>query len=147
MKIIIQLGFLLTSTFSFLTLGNENLKEGVVKLDDSSLYYQCIGAGNPTVVIETGLGVAISDESETSWDAFIESVSKKNEVCFYDRTGMGKSDPNKKSHTSKEVATQLKHLISAAKIKTPFIWLLTPLAAYMHEFLTTCFQHFYQESY
>lgn len=121
MKNIIHLVFLLTSTFSFLTLGNENLKQGVVKLDDSSLYYQCVGAGNPTVVIETGLGVAISDESETSWDAFIESVSKKNEVCFYDRAGMGKSDQNKKSHTSKEVATQLKQLISAAKINTPFI--------------------------
>lgn len=122
MKHIINLGFLITSTCcSFCTFGTENLKQGMVNLNDLSLYYQCVGEGNPTVVIETGLGVAISDESETSWDAFIESVSKKSEVCFYDRAGIGKSDQNKISHTSKEVAVQLKQLISVAEINTPFV--------------------------
>ncbi|MGO4893563.1 alpha/beta fold hydrolase [Flavobacterium sp. W21_SRS_FM6] len=121
MKNIIQLGLLLTSTFSLFTEGTENLKQGMVHLNDVSTYYQCVGVGGPTIVIETGLGVAISDESETSWNAFIESVSKKNEVCFYDRAGIGKSSKTSMPQTSKEIAVQLNQLVSAAKLNAPFI--------------------------
>jgi hypothetical protein len=70
-KHVINLSFLITSTFNSLyTFSTENLQQGLMNVNGSALYYQSTGQSAPTVVIEARLGMAISAESQTSWDGF-----------------------------------------------------------------------------
>jgi hypothetical protein len=51
------------------------------------LHINCVGAGSPTVVIESGLG-----DWSASWSSSVQpQVARTTRVCTYDRAGMGDS--------------------------------------------------------
>ena len=52
------------------------------------LAYECEGEGEPTVILEAGLGAAGTDE----FFGFIDQVAESSRVCTYDRAGTGVSD-------------------------------------------------------
>src|SRR5215211_7848146 len=58
------------------------------------LYLLCLGAGNPTVILDTGLG-----DTSLIWASVNLEVQKFTRVCAYDRAGLGKSDPASKPRT------------------------------------------------
>ena len=84
----------------------------LIKVDGASMHIQCIGSGNSTVVLESGLG-----SDMTSWDNIIGPVSKMTRVCRYDRSGYGLSEGSPSEATIESQSHRLKELLNAAGIK------------------------------
>jgi pimeloyl-ACP methyl ester carboxylesterase len=80
------------------------------------LHLHCTGAGNPTVVLEPGLGEA---SSAMAWIA--PAVANETRVCVYDRAGRGWSDPADGPQDAAETATDLHTLLERAHIPGPYV--------------------------
>lgn len=78
------------------------------------------GTGGPPVIIEAGFGLPTVESGR--WNAVCDEIAKNNEVCVYDRAGLGSSDPvSTKTRTSRDVAEDLHKLLTAAKIRGPYV--------------------------
>jgi pimeloyl-ACP methyl ester carboxylesterase len=76
----------------------------------------CLGAGSPTVVMDSGLG-----DSTISWALVQPQIAKSTKTCTYDRAGLGFSDPAARPSTVANMAHDLHALLKAAKVKPPYI--------------------------
>jgi pimeloyl-ACP methyl ester carboxylesterase len=83
------------------------------------LAYECEGEGEPTVILEAGLGAAGTDE----FFGFIDQVAAMTRVCTYDRAGTGTSDdrPNGPHVTAGLMAEELHRLLEAAGVTEPVV--------------------------
>lgn len=81
-----------------------------------NLHIQCNGAGQPTVLLEAGLG-GVSLE----WANIQAELAHTQRVCSYDRAGMGWSDAGPMPRTSGEVVTELHELLNKAGEQGPFV--------------------------
>lgn len=61
---------------------------GAADVGGYELAYECAGEGEPTVILEAGLGAAGTEE----FFGFIDRVAEISRVCTYDRAGTGVSD-------------------------------------------------------
>jgi pimeloyl-ACP methyl ester carboxylesterase len=80
------------------------------------LYVNCVGAGEPTVVLLNGLG-----ERTPSWAWVQEELSSKTRVCAFDRAGQGWSGAAPGRQDGHELASDLHGLLQAADISGPFV--------------------------
>ena len=80
------------------------------------LHLQCEGTGNPTVVMESGLG-----DSSTIWAKVWPEVAKTTRVCVYDRAGLGWSEASPKPRTAKVIVEELHTLLTNANIPAPYL--------------------------
>ena len=80
--------------------------------DGRRLNMVCTGKGSPTVVFMQGLGSSFAD-----WWKVRGPVSAFTRECFYDRAGLGYSDPSNKPSTAENAANDLHALLRAAGIK------------------------------
>ncbi len=80
------------------------------------MHIDCIGEGNPTVILESGLG-----DTYVSWRRVQPQIAKFARVCSYDRAGLGFSDSSPQPRTSKVMAEELHALLAAAKIAPPCV--------------------------
>jgi pimeloyl-ACP methyl ester carboxylesterase len=90
--------------------------KGKVDIGGYSLYIQCAGEGSPTVVMDHGLG--------SIWRpvAIVDAVKPQTRICFYDRAGLGSSDPSpKKPRTSGDMMKDLHALLTNAHIAGPYV--------------------------
>jgi pimeloyl-ACP methyl ester carboxylesterase len=74
------------------------------------------------VVLEAGA----ADDS-TTWSKVQPKVARFTRVCSYDRSSRGKSEPGLDPNNSKNIVSELRVLLSAAKIDGPYV--LTGYAA------------------
>jgi len=83
------------------------------------LAYECVGDGEPTVILEAGLGAAGTSE----FFDFIDRVAGTTRVCTYDRAGTGVSDdrPAGQHVTAALMAEELHRLLDVLKIKLPIV--------------------------
>jgi pimeloyl-ACP methyl ester carboxylesterase len=83
------------------------------------LAYECLGEGEPTVVLEAGLGAAGTCE----FVGFIDQVAAITRVCTYDRAGTGTSDdrPDGAHVTAGLMAEELHRLLDVLEIKEPVV--------------------------
>ena len=83
------------------------------------LAYECVGDGEPTVILEAGLGAAGTSE----FFDFIDRVAGTTRVCTYDRAGTGVSDdrPAGQHVTAAFMAEELHRLLDVLKIKLPIV--------------------------
>jgi pimeloyl-ACP methyl ester carboxylesterase len=84
------------------------------------LAYECHGEGEPTVILEAGLGAAGTSE----FFGFIERGAETMRVCAYDRAGTGKiSDerPAGEHVTASLMAEELHRLLDVLKIEPPVV--------------------------
>lgn len=88
----------------------------LVEVNGHKLYLSCIGAGGPTVILESGLG-----ETSAYWDRIATAVSKHTKVCAYDRAGRGGSEASRQRLDGKSVATELHTLLARANVSGPFV--------------------------
>jgi pimeloyl-ACP methyl ester carboxylesterase len=79
-------------------------------------YYTLKGSGDPTVVIEAGLG-SVSPE----WWMIQDELSRSARVLTYDRAGYGWSEFNPEARTSGEIAGELFMLLTTLEINGPLI--------------------------
>jgi len=83
------------------------------------LHINCIGptnTGNPTVILEGGLGATSS-----AWAWIQPEVAETTRVCAYDRAGTGWSDPTAEPHDAQHNAKALHTLLHNANVASPYV--------------------------
>ena len=89
----------------------------LVKIDDRRIQIDCRGAGNPTVVFESGLDILGS----LSWTKVHEPVAQFTRACTYSRAGIIWSDDKHGFHDGPGVARDLHAMLAAAGERGPFV--------------------------
>ena len=85
-------------------------------IDKYRLHISCEGYGQPTVILDAGLG-----GSSLEWVAVSKSLREVTRVCVYDRAGYGYSDMGPLPRTSSRIANELYLLLQGGDIPGPFI--------------------------
>jgi pimeloyl-ACP methyl ester carboxylesterase len=80
------------------------------------LHLTCRGAGSPTVVLESGLGL-----SSPMWAPIASATAGTTRVCAYDRAGHGWSDDAPAPQDSTAVARDLHILLLLAGERGPYV--------------------------
>jgi pimeloyl-ACP methyl ester carboxylesterase len=92
------------------------------------LYLKCIGTGNPTVILEAGLGGDSED-----WVKVMPDAGRLTRVCAYDRAREGKSDPAPRSlrkfgpqtfielRNGHQIVHDLNTLLARAGVNGPYV--------------------------
>ena len=76
----------------------------------------CVGAGSPTVVLESGLG-----DISVEWQPVQSVIAHFARICAYDRAGYGGSDAGPMPRTSATIAKELHTVLQRAGEKPPFV--------------------------
>jgi pimeloyl-ACP methyl ester carboxylesterase len=87
-----------------------------VDIGGRSLNIYCSGIGSPSVILDTG-----GSAPGYSNIPFQKLISKLTRTCWFDRAGLGWSDPSPVPQTSASIAADLHKLLGAAKIDSPYI--------------------------
>jgi pimeloyl-ACP methyl ester carboxylesterase len=93
-----------------------NSREINALIDGRHLYGFLSGEGEPTVILDAGLGGTSED-----WVNIQPAVASFTQVFCYDRAGMGKSEKAPIPRTCKDIVHDLKTLLSAANLHPPYI--------------------------
>jgi pimeloyl-ACP methyl ester carboxylesterase len=98
-------------------LAAENRTSGFVTVAGHRMFYECSGAGSPTVVLEAG-----SPHPSTTWRWVQPQIARRTRVCAYDRAGLGRSAPPPRGHrTPRTQVRDLRLMLAAAKISGPYV--------------------------
>src|SRR5215212_8888540 len=81
-----------------------------------SLHIDCVGQGNPTVVLDAGSG-----EMSADWVWVQREVSHTTRVCAYDRAGMGWSEMGPEPRDARRISGELHALLQGASIEGPYV--------------------------
>ncbi|RAU81713.1 alpha/beta fold hydrolase [Pontibacter arcticus] len=112
---------LATSLFLlFFMLANQPLlhaqSTSLVSVGDHSLEMIQAGAGDYTVIFESGFGMDYK-----VWGNVASEIMKTNKVLLYSRAGTGKSEPNPKTQTLEQAVNSLATLLEKANAQPPYI--------------------------
>lgn len=88
----------------------------LVKVNSHRLNMVEMGAGEFTVVLESGLG----DDSGV-WEMIQKRLAIHTRVISYDRAGLGLSEPGNSPKTPTAIATELHQMLEAAQIAPPYV--------------------------
>ena len=94
----------------------ESLPGQLIDVGDHQLYLSCTGSGQPTVILEPGLG-----ETSAAWGWIAPTVAEHTRVCVYDRAGRGRSEPSPAPQDGDQIATDLHTLLERAGITGPLV--------------------------
>jgi pimeloyl-ACP methyl ester carboxylesterase len=97
----------------------------LVDIGGYRLHLWCTGSGEPTVVLDTGLGGTSFD-----WGGVQPAVARFARVCSYDRAGMGYSDAGPGPRTAQQIANELKALQERGDVRQPAILVGASVAAW-----------------
>ena len=87
-----------------------------VDVGGRSLNLYCSGEGNPTVVLEAG-----GNEPGYAWSSVQTKLANVTRACWYDRAGVGWSDPPPSPRTSATVTSDLHEILSRAGVPPPYV--------------------------
>jgi pimeloyl-ACP methyl ester carboxylesterase len=88
----------------------------MVDLGGHRLHINCSGAGNPTVVVENGLG-----DFSFDWVLVQTGVAQFTRICTYDRAGYAWSDPGPKPRTFAQINLELRDALRKLGEKGPYV--------------------------
>jgi len=88
----------------------------LVDVNGHQMHLYCVGEGNPTVVLESGLG-----ETMMNWSEVQKETAVFTRVCSYDRVGFGWSEPVDDPVLSAQVADNLHTLLQNAGESAPYV--------------------------
>jgi pimeloyl-ACP methyl ester carboxylesterase len=88
----------------------------MVSVGDHKLHLYCMGAGQPTVIIEPGMG-----QDWVGWRRVIPKLVEFNRVCVYDRAGYGWSEAGPWPRTALQSVGELHVLLTKAAVPGPYI--------------------------
>src|SRR3989442_5860857 len=89
----------------------------LVDVGGHRLHIWCTGSGEPTVILENGLG----GSGLVGWSFVQPEVAKFSRVCSYDRAGTGYSDPGPWPRTARRIAHELAQLLDRTGISGPLV--------------------------
>jgi hypothetical protein len=87
-----------------------------VDIGGRTLNIYCSGEGGPSVVFEAG-----GHSSGYTWINIQPETAKLTHACWYDRAGMGWSDPGPSPRTFIAIAKDLHALLHAAAVSPPYV--------------------------
>ena len=87
-----------------------------VDVGGHTLNLYCSGEGSPTVVLEAG-----GNEPGYAWSSEQTKLAKVTRACWYDRAGVGWSDPPPSPRTSATVTSDLHEMLSRAGVPQPYV--------------------------
>ncbi len=88
----------------------------MVRVGEHRLHLYCTGRGEPTVVMDSGLG-----GNSLDWTRVQPEVAAYTRVCTYDRAGYGWSELGPLPRTSEKIADELHTLLKKAGVLGPYI--------------------------
>jgi pimeloyl-ACP methyl ester carboxylesterase len=88
----------------------------LIDIGGYNLHILCEGAGEPTVLMEAGLG-----NPGLAWTLVQPEVARDTQVCVYDRAGLGWSDPSPRERTANVMVEELHELLTYAGIEPPYV--------------------------
>ncbi|MGQ0656841.1 MAG: alpha/beta fold hydrolase [Chromatiales bacterium] len=88
----------------------------LIDLGSHRLHLLCTGQGEPTVVLEAGLG-----GFSLEWLPLHRELSRQFRVCSYDRAGYGWSDPGPAPRTTQRLVMELSRLLETAGETAPYL--------------------------
>jgi pimeloyl-ACP methyl ester carboxylesterase len=86
-----------------------------VDVGGRSLNIFCSGTGAPVTIFESASGTGLE------WGPIQTEVAKFTEACWYDRAGMGWSDPGPFPRTAEAIARDLHELLNRESMPPPFV--------------------------
>jgi pimeloyl-ACP methyl ester carboxylesterase len=89
----------------------------LVDVGGHKLHIWCTGSGEPTVILENGLG----NSGLVGWSFVQPEVAKFTRVCSYDRAGTGYSDRGPSPRTARRIAHELAQLLDRAGVSGPLV--------------------------
>jgi pimeloyl-ACP methyl ester carboxylesterase len=81
-----------------------------------SLYIECRGTGEPTVILEPGEAAAIGAMAPLG-----DELVTTNRVCAYDRANKGMSDSALTPRKAQQIVDDLEALLLAAEVPAPYV--------------------------
>ncbi|WP_298744300.1 alpha/beta hydrolase [uncultured Brevundimonas sp.] len=88
----------------------------VVLPDGRRLHLKCSGTGEPTVILDAGLGL-----DSSVWTRVQPELAEITRTCAYDRAGYGQSDPGPLPRDSAHRASDLLGMLEATVENGPFV--------------------------
>lgn len=88
----------------------------LVNVGSHRLHINCLGNGEPTVVLESGGGSWSLD-----WHPVLEGLSSFSRVCVYDRAGFGWSESAEGERDFQTLVFELDRLLTNSGISEPFV--------------------------
>jgi pimeloyl-ACP methyl ester carboxylesterase len=88
----------------------------LVDLGGQRIHVHCTGRGQPTVVIETGLG-----DFSFDWILVERAVARLTRVCTYDRGGYAWSDPGPMPRTFAQLNLEMRTALLRAGEREPYL--------------------------
>ena len=86
-----------------------------VDIGGRTLNIFCSGRGGPAVIFESASGIGLE------WQPAQTEVAGFTEACWYDRAGMGWSDPGPFPRTSEAIARDLHEMLKRAGVPPPYV--------------------------
>src|SRR6185369_1395992 len=80
------------------------------------MHLNCVGTGNPTVVLESGF-----NSTSLDWGLVQPEMAQFTRACAYDRAGLGWSEIGLEPRTPKQIVTELHSLLQNASIEAPYV--------------------------
>lgn len=90
----------------------------MLDVDGLQMHIYCIGQGDRTIVIETGMSY-----TRPAWADIQEKLARQARVCVYDRAGRGWSQSSWSSRSAGNITAELHALLQKAGIEPGFILL------------------------
>ena len=87
-----------------------------VDMGGRTLNLYCSGQGTPTVILEPG-----GNEPGYSWQLQQSKMAAFTRACWYDRAGVGWSDPPSSPRTSASIASDLHEALQRARVLPPYV--------------------------
>jgi pimeloyl-ACP methyl ester carboxylesterase len=87
-----------------------------VDVGGHSLNLYCSGEGSPTVILEAG-----GNEPGYAWSSVQTKLANVTRACWYDRAGVGWSDPPPSPRTSATITSDLHEILSRAGVPRPYV--------------------------
>jgi pimeloyl-ACP methyl ester carboxylesterase len=89
----------------------------MVDVGEHRLHLNCLGQGNPTVLLDGGWGY-----TSVEWSGWVQpEVAEHTRVCTYDRAGMGWSEPGPSPLDATRAASELHTLLQEADEEGPHV--------------------------
>lgn len=93
-----------------------NLTPTLAHVDGRDVEVVEAGAGDVTVVFESGLG-----DDWTPWDKVASEVAERTQVFAYSRPGYGDSDPSPEPRNATRIVEDLRTLLAARGFEPPYV--------------------------
>lgn len=87
-----------------------------VDIGGRTLNLYCSGQGTPTVILETG-----GNSPGYEWQLLQSKMATFTRACWYDRAGVGWSDPPSSPRTSASIASDLHEALRRAGVLPPYV--------------------------